>query len=358
MLKSLVVLVMLAGTSWSFDRALPGYEFDFPRDHFAHPTFEIEWWYYTGNVQTADNRRFGYELTFFRYAVEPAEPATSAWDVDQLYIAHFALSDVEGGQFYRSERLNRGGPGLAGASLEQLEIWNGNWISRWGVDGAQSLFAVTEDVTIKLDLQPAKPPVINGVDGVSQKSEGPGRASHYVTFSRLETAGEFQIEGVTYQVEGASWMDHEFSTDSMGPAQQGWDWMSMQFDDNTELMLYGLRLEDGTADRFSSGTFVDASGTSTHLSADEFSLTPGRVWQSPDTQARYPVEWRIEVPRLAIELNCTPLLDNQEIQSSGSIAPTYWEGSVRYTGTRGGTPLEGSGYLEMTGYEKKIRLGR
>ena len=49
--------------------ALPGYHFAFPRDHFSHPDFQTEWWYYTGNLKSADGRRFGFELTFFRQAV-------------------------------------------------------------------------------------------------------------------------------------------------------------------------------------------------------------------------------------------------------------------------------------------------
>ncbi len=356
--KALILIVMFSGSLWSFDRAVPGFEFGFPEDHFEHPTYEIEWWYYTGNVKTDSGRHFGYELTFFRLATERSAPATSPWDVDQLYVAHFALSDIESGRFIRSERLNRGGPGLAGASFEKLQIWNGNWSSLWGAEGGQSLFAVSDDAGIRLELRPAKPPVVHGVNGVSQKSEGLGRASHYITFTRLDTTGEIEIGGETYSVEGVSWMDHEFSTDSMGPSQQGWDWMSIQFDDNTELMLYGPRLEDGTVDAYSSGTFVNASGSSMHLSADEFSLKPGRTWQSPETGARYPVEWTIEVPGLGIELACSPLLDSQEVQGSESVTPTYWEGAVRYSGTRNGSPLEGVGYLEMTGYDSKIRLGR
>lgn len=356
-----ILLILLALFSFqleAFERALPGYEFEFPQDHFEHPTFEIEWWYYIGNVSTSDRRRFGYELTFFRLAGERNKPLDTPWDVDQVYIAHFALSDIEAGRFYRNERRNRAGPGLAGASKEKLAIWNGNWSSRWTPDGKQALFAVAGDVSIDFALQPTKPAVVNGVAGISQKSQGLGRASHYITFTRLATSGQIRVGGEVYSVAGDSWMDHEFSSDSMGPNQQGWDWMSIQLNDDTELMLYGLRLEDGTHDDFSSGTFVDEQGTGTHLEAAEFSLEPGRIWQSPDSDARYPVEWAIRVPKLEIELQCKPLLDNQEVLAHGSATPIYWEGAVRYEGTRGGKPIAGIGYLEMTGYDKKIRLGR
>ncbi len=353
----LIVIGLYASTAAAFERALPDYAFEFPRDHFEHSAFEVEWWYYTGNVKTVEGRRFGYELTFFRLAVERGEPAETPWDIDRVYLAHFALSDIEAGRFYRHERLNRAGPGLAGASQEKSAIWNGNWSSRWAPGGGQSLFAVAGDVSIDFALQPVKPPVVNGVDGVSQKSQGLGRASHYISFTRLATTGSIRVGGEVYAVEGASWMDHEFSSDSIGPNLQGWDWMSIQLNDGTELMLYGLRREDGAHDAFSSGTFVDARGTAAHIEAAEFSLTPGRTWQSPDSGAQYPLEWTIRVPKLALELRCMPLMDSQEMFTRGSAAPTYWEGAVRYEGTRGGEPIEGAGYLEMTGYDRKIRLG-
>ncbi len=353
----LIAMALWAAPLAAFERALPGYAFEFPRDHFEHPAFEIEWWYYTGNVKTAGGRRFGYELTFFRLAVERAEPVASAWDVDRLYLAHFALSDIEAGRFYRNERLNRAGPGLAGASQEKSTIWNGNWSSRWAADGRQSLFAVAGGVSIDFALRPRKPPVVNGLNGVSQKSQGPGRASHYISFTRLATTGRIRVSGKVYAVEGVSWMDHEFSSDSMGPDSQGWDWMSIQLNDGTELMLYGMRRADGAHDNFSSGTFVDARGVGAHLAAADFSLQPGRIWQSPDSGARYPVEWTIRVPKLEIELRCMPAMDRQEMFTRGSAAPTYWEGAVRYEGARGGEAIAGVGYLEMTGYDGKIRLG-
>ncbi len=357
MLYLLIIIGLLTVPIAAFERASPGYEFEFPRDHFEHPAFEIEWWYYTGNVKTADERRFGYELTFFRLAVERDKPVDTPWDVNQAYIAHFALSDIESGKFYRNKRLNRAGPGLAGASREKSAIWNGNWNSLWTPEGRQSLFAVANDFGIDFALRPVKPPIVNGVDGVSQKSEGLGRASHYITFTRLATTGRIRIGGKIYAVEGDSWMDHEFSSDSMGPNQQGWDWMSIQLNDGTELMLYGMRREDGAHDAFSSGTFVDKRGNGAHLAAADFSLEPGRIWKSPDSDARYPVEWTIRVPKLDIELRCLSLMDSQEMFTRGSVTPTYWEGAVRYEGTRGGETIEGVGYLEMTGYDRKIRLG-
>lgn len=352
MIRLLVLLFFAVTAQAQFRQALPGYEFEFPRDHFAHPEFELEWWYYTGNLMAGDGRRFGFELTFFRNAVERDEPATSAWDVGQLYLAHFAVSDIGGQRFYKAERLNRAGPGLAGADLGRALIWNGNWQVAWS-DGEQALRAVSKDAALDLQLKPAKPPVVNGENGVSQKAAGAGKASHYITFTRLDATGSLQLGGEAFQVEGTAWMDHEFSTDSMGENQAGWDWLSLQLDDGADLMLYRLRREDGSTDLHSAGTYVGADGASTHLKREEFTMTPGARWTSPATGGVYPLEWRVEVPKLKLDLKVTTPLRAQEIVPTNGRGPAYWEGAVDATGSG----ARGVGYLEMTGYAGPLRLG-
>ena len=79
--------------------ALPGYRYEFPRDHFNHPEFQTEWWYYTGNLKSNDGRRFGFELTLFRQAVSRDLAKTAAWDVKDVYLAHLALSDLKVASF-------------------------------------------------------------------------------------------------------------------------------------------------------------------------------------------------------------------------------------------------------------------
>lgn len=352
MIRLLLLLIVAVTAQAQFRQALPGYEFEFPRDHFAHPEFELEWWYYTGNLSAEDGRRFGFELTFFRNAVERDEPATSVWDVDQLYLAHFAISDIEGQRFYKSERLNRAGPGLAGADPARALIWNGNWQVAWQ-DGQQSLRAVSADGALELELKPAKPPVINGENGVSQKADGAGKASHYITFTRLNASGSLRLRGEDFSVDGTAWMDHEFSTDSMGDSQTGWDWMSLQLDDGADLMLYRLRDADGSADPHSAGTYVSADGAAVHLNAEEFTMTPGARWTSPATGGAYPLKWRVEVPKLSLDLTVTTPLQSQEIVPTNGRGPTYWEGAIDAQGEG----VRGVGYLEMTGYAERLRLG-
>jgi predicted secreted hydrolase len=364
----LFLVVLVAASAQAFDRALPGYDFQFPRDHFSHPSFQVEWWYYTGNLKTTEGRAFGFELTFFRLGVggapgessgESAKPTT--WDVDNVYLAHFAVSDIAAGQLHKAERLNRAGPGLAGASAGQARIWNGNWEVRWiepeASLGRQRLWAVSEHFSIELELTPAKPPVVHGVDGVSRKAEGPGRASHYISFTRLGAAGTLSLAGRQYAVRGLAWMDHEFSTDSMGPDQAGWDWMSIQLDSGEDLMLYRMRRKDGSADPVSSGTLVDRQGKVQQLSWRDIVMDPGEPWLSPHTGGRYPLRWEVAIPRLRLELECRAAFADQEIVSQRELSPTYWEGAVTYQGRVGNQETGGVGYLEMTGYDKPIALG-
>jgi predicted secreted hydrolase len=223
--------------------------------------------------------------------------------------------------------------------------------------GIQHLEAVAAGFAVRLRLRPEKPPVIHGIDGVSQKAAGAGRASHYISLTRLAASGEIEIGGHQDAVEGSAWMDHEFFTHQLDEEQTGWDWFSIQLDDGTDLMLYRLRRVDGNADPFSAGTVVDARGDARHLAANAFTLQPaGRTWRSPRTGGDYPLAWRISVPSLDLSLDAATPLDQQEIVSSHRSVPSYWEGAIRLSGRRGGRPVSGTGYLEMTGYDRAVRL--
>jgi predicted secreted hydrolase len=336
--------------------ARPGYHYSFPRDYFNHPDYQTEWWYYTGNVQSADGHRFGFELTFFRQGVARDAAHHGAWDIQDLYLAHLALSDLTGGHFYHLERTNRAGPGIAGVDEDAQRIWNGNWQIQWK-DSGQALQAISEHFDLRFTMHSEKPPVINGENGVSQKAAGPGHASHYISLTRLDTRGSIRLDSKTFSVSGLAWMDHEFFTHELTPDQAGWDWMSVQLDDKSELMLFHIRRKDGSIDPYSAGTYVDAQGNPTHLREADFVLQPeGNTWKSPVSGATYPLRWKILVPKLGIELSATTPLASQELAGDSAAAPTYWEGAVVLSGKRAGASMAGSGYLEMTGHTNRAVL--
>ena len=343
----LLALLCAAAHGQEYAPALPGYQYEFPRDHFNHPSYQTEWWYYTGNLRAKDGHRFGFELTFFRQGVSRV-PNPSPWAVHDLYMAHLALSDISGGHYYATERLNRAGPGIAGIEAPAETVWNGNWQTKIGIK-THHLQGIGENYAIDLKATPGKPPVIHGTDGVSQKAEGVGHASHYVSFTRMNSVGTVVLNGTKYEVVGDTWMDHEFFSDSMNGEEVGWDWLSVQLEDNSELMLYRLRHRDGSVDPYSSGTYIDAQGRTSHLALHDFSMTPaGETYKSPKTGATYPIAWSVTIPELKLQLDITTPLQSQEFVSR--FGPSYWEGAVDTAGHHGDKPVRGTGYLEMTGY--------
>jgi predicted secreted hydrolase len=325
----------------------------FPADHGPHDDYQTEWWYYTGNLTASTGEHFGFELTFFRRALQPPSARvarTSDLATDQVFLADFALTDVSGGRHDVVERLERGAGGLAGAQAEPYRVW----LDDWSVDGAPGgqlrLRAAAGDVALALALHDTKGPVLQGDRGYSRKGAQAGNASYYYSLTRLTTAGEVTARGRTFAVSGLGWMDHEFSTSALEPGLVGWDWFSLQLSDGSEVMLYGLRRADGTFGPFSSGTLVAPDGTTRHLSAQDFAFQATGHWRSPHTGAVYPAGWTVEVPQANLRLSVTPYLADQEM----AVSLPYWEGATRVQGSVGGRPVTGDGYVELTGYAASL----
>jgi predicted secreted hydrolase len=354
-------LILAASTpsAAQWKEAAPGYAFVFPRDHGSHPDYKIEWWYYTGNVKSADGRRFGYQVTFFRVGVDHTPSNPSRWAVRDLHMTHLAVSDAAGPRYRFSEKLSRGGPGLAGAKTDEYYVWNDDWTAMLdaGDDAGGGrrerhlLRASSPQAGVDLVLEPGKRPAINGINGISQKGAQPGNASHYYSLTRMPTRGSISIDGERFEVEGESWMDHEFGTSFLEPEQRGWDWFAIQL---SELMLYQLRRADGSRDPRSSGTIVDPSGKTTHLANVDFTLTRGKAQFKSKNGAVYPIEWTIAVPSQRIHLKVTTPIEDQELSLVPSTGIAYWEGMIDVIGTGGNSPVTGSGYLEMTGYHGSL----
>ena len=348
-----IATALRASNEQGYARAIAPREFRFPADHGPHPEFRTEWWYYTGNLETAEGRRFGFQLTFFRSALAPEMPVReSAWATRQAWLAHFTVSDVDGGRFHSFERWSRGAVGLAGARAEPFRVWVKDW--RAEAVGSPSedptppmhLAAAEGDVGIDLVLQPGKPPVLQGDRGLSRKSAEVGNASYYYSLTRMPAAGTIHLGGERFAVTGLAWMDREWSTSSLGRDQVGWDWFALQLSDGSDLMLYRLRRQDGAADPASSGTVVVPTGDARHLRLADFQIAPSGEWRSPRSGGRYPGQWRVRIPAEELDLEVRPLLADQELD----VSFRYWEGAVEVAGNRRGRPVRGRGYVELTGY--------
>jgi predicted secreted hydrolase len=340
-------------SGFTYQLALPGRKLSFPADHYSHPDFRTEWWYYTGHLETETGKRYGYQVTFFRFGVRDRQQEMKDQPLfTDLYMAHFALSDIAAKKFIYRERINRGYGDRAGAETDRYRVWNEDWRVD-GADNHHQIFVSDRGTTLKLSLRSLKPPTLHGDNGHSQKGEGEGRASYYYSLTRMQTDGALTIDGKTEKVRGLSWMDHEFGSNQLREDQVGWDWFSIQLDNQTELMLYLMRRKDGTVDPYSSGTLVSAGGATKHLALADFGIQVLERWKSPGSGANYPMRWKVSIPSEQIELELNPTFPAQELITSRSTRVTYWEGAVGITGTFRGAPVRGNGYVEMTGYAGK-----
>ncbi len=347
-----------------------GHVFSFPRDHGSHPDFKVEWWYVTGHLFGPSKERFGVQATFFRRAQgrrsiadagvssgAQVSPDVKGSEVarfrsDEIYLFHAALLEVSTGRFIHSERLARAGWD-AGAETEWLSVRvRGASLKSTSPQGNQSALraSIRDGAAFDLLLDPLKPLVIFGKDGVSRKGDSPTAASWYLTFPRMKAGGELFLEGKTVPVQGEVWMDHEISSSQLTGEQAGWDWAGIQFEDGREIMVYRLRRKDGSTDPASALTWVDKAGVTTEFGAAEFDWDASGKWKSPRSGAEYPLPVRLKAVDPATgrqeQWTLQPLAADQELDGSVSKVP-YWEGACRVL--KDGKPV-GSAYVELTGY--------
>jgi len=320
--------------------------FSFPSDHGPHEKFKTEWWYFTGNLDTKEGRHFGYELTFFRTALssKPQE-RKSKWASKNIYMAHFAISDVKNRDFYTFDRFSRDGLSLAGA--QTLKIWLEDWVVL-RENKLMTLSASEKNVSINLTMSENKPVTLQGNNGLSMKGPSRGNASYYYSCTRLNTEGIIKIDNNNFHVHGLSWMDREWSTSTLEENQIGWDWFAIQLSDGREVMYYQIRKKDGSAESLSNGTLINIDGSGKFLSLNDVKLQVIDYWKSSDGKAIYPSEWYLNIPKEKLELHIIPYMPDQEL----NLTVRYWEGAVKVTGTWQEKNISGNGYVELTGYSQ------
>jgi predicted secreted hydrolase len=337
----------------SFSKAIQPKTFEFPKDHGPHKNFKTEWWYFTGNLISTNGEKFGYQFTIFRNAVNTDSlKGNSKWRSNQFYMGHFAVTDINENRFYFDEKFSRDGNNLAGATVkDKFRVWLEDWeviqindSSNYDLPNLK-LIANMENVSLELIIKAEKPKILQGNNGLSQKGSKIGNASYYYSYTRLETEGNLTIDNKEYLVSGNSWMDREWSTSALSNDQVGWDWFSIQLDDNTELMYYQMRKSDGEPDIFSKGVIIDSNGKKDTFNLDEVKLTVQDYWLSP-SNTKYPSGWLLKIPRQNLSLTIKPAIKNQLLD----VSVKYWEGSVNITGLKLGKKILGSGYVELTGY--------
>lgn len=334
------------GETTGFPRVTAVRPLAFPEDHGAHPEYRHEWWYFSGNLRDLAGQRYGFQLTFVRFALRPYILLRgSHWGAQQVYLAHFALSDVGAGRFHAWERYARDAQRLAGAQTRPLRVWLEDWSlaadrqepTLWRLRAAEG------DSGIDLRLRAEKPVVLHGNEGLSQKSAEHGNATYYYSLTRMRAEGTIRSGGASREVRGGAWFDREWGTAGLAPYQTGWDWFALQFSDGQDLMYFQLRERDGAQSPFSSGSLVAADGHVLALRREDVSLEVLDWWRAPQG-VRYPARWRLSVWPLRRRWEVRPVLADQELR----VSLRYWEGAVDVLDEEGRT--SGVGYLEMTGY--------
>jgi predicted secreted hydrolase len=337
-----------------FSCADPSYVYHFPRDHGSHPTFKIEWWYYTGVVKSEDGRTFGFQWTAFRNGLVPEsgkKKTLEDFGSQQIFFAHAALSDVQNQKFYFAERRSRGFFDEAQASTEKLDVRVQDF-SVMETQGAHQLKAHGNDFELSLQATPKKNLVFHGNKGVTQKDPGACQASHYLSYTRMAVSGQIGVGGETRRVTGEAWMDHEFSSSQLLKKTLGWDWFSLQLDNHEEIMLYFLRDAQGGILESSSGSLVRAGGGVEPLKKSDIEIRVLSRQVSGASQTEYPSQWQLEIPKYSLSLTLTSAFADQELTTEESTGISYYEGVIHALGKRHHTAVKGHGYVELTGYKK------
>ncbi len=327
----------------------PGRALAFPRDEGSHPEFRVEWWYITGWLEDAARRPLGFQITFFRARPSRGSGNPSAFAPRQILIAHAALSDPAHGKLIHEQRAARSAFDLAGAREDGLHVWLDDWLLR--AEGA-GYRAKISGAALSLDLAfaPTQPTLLQGESGYSRKGPRADAASYYYSQPHLAVRGEIERSRKRETVQGTAWLDHEWSSSYMDERAAGWDWIGIHLDGGGALMAFRMRDAAG-ASLWAGATLRTPGQPARAYAADEVRFTSRRSWRSPRTGANYPVEWSVTVGDLAFEI--MPLMDDQENDTRLTTGAIYWEGAVR--ASHGGKTV-GCGYLELTGYWRRLRL--
>ena len=348
--ENTVINFLTAQGSGQFAQVKPGIQLQFPKDHAAHTEFRQEWWYFNGNLQSDNGQRYGFHLTFFRFAQDEQEQyAPSGWRHSQSYMAHYSITDIANATHYSYEDYARGAQGLAGGDADPFNVWLNNWYVRETSSECDDCFRLKLNAergghNLRLNLLGSEQPVLHGSGGYSQKDRLSDTASYYYSYPALVADGTLMIGGQRQAVSGSVWMDHEWSSKVLQKGQTGWDWFGLTLDSGASLMLFRLRQQQG--DDYLAGTYITDSGATVAVDAGDIELRPVKWWHSDASGTRYPVAWEISIRSLSLALDIRAEVEDQEFDHSFR----YWEGAVRIMDSNQSDRLMGRGYMELTGY--------
>lgn len=317
----------------------------FPQDEGAHNDL-TEWWYYTGHLDAlapdSSQHHYGFELVVFQALRS---------DLPPVYAAHFAVSDLSRGEFHYDQRrlIAASLPIPNGTSTRGIDVRLGDWTVR-GINGHDQIAAQMKDYAITLDLKGLKAAILHNGNGII--TFGLGGFSYYYSRTRMAISGTMLDHNQLLQVTGQAWMDHQWGN-FLPLGEEGWDWFSLQLNNNVEIMLYFVH-DAGNKIVSTYIDYIDDQGKNILIPQSKVRMTVQDRWSSPGTGISYPSGWRLELndPHLQMTLLLTPQLKNQELITYNSTGNVYWEGAVTIQGQSNRGAIAGEGYVELTGYTK------
>lgn len=339
----------------AFAQPTPKRTLQWPQDHGPHPDFRTEWWYFTGWFESPTlPEPFGVQITFFRSAPDTPQQTNSRFAPTQLLFAHAALAIPKEGQLIHADIIRRAGSG--GAQLqanpeEVLSIALPGWALTTKDGQLWHCSIEHNNLSMRLSMNTTQRLWMQGDEGYSRKGPLPEQSSHYATLPHMQAQGQVRIKGQNHQVKGTFWMDHEWSSTVLAPEAQGWDWVGLHGNKGESLMAFRIRHKDSVRPPiWTHAALRSADGQVSTLAPIQFENQG--FWTSPRTGVQYPVRQTLKVGTRQWALE--PLMNDQELDARSSTGTLYWEGAVRVMDEH--SQPWGRGYLEMTGYDRPMKL--
>lgn len=304
-----------------------------PADHANHPRFKMEDWYWNGHLVAEDGRRFDFFFSILRRNTrgDRINGVPILLIHPEFYLGVGAITDRAGSRYLTDFRTNLFDPGGAGAD-DTRPFWFHENGSAQFADGKLDLHFTAKKTQLHLTLTPEKPVALYGEKGFVA---GPNDPHYIYSLTRLDAAGVVVEGGRGIPVKGVAWFDH-YLGDPHSATFRAWDWLSLQLDDGTELMLAQLHRDDEEQTVPYLALEIGKDGSVRQTTATWKVL---RRWVSPKTKREYRLEWQIDAPGLSVHIN--PVFDGQEFKEA-----YLWEGAVQVEGTHDGHPVGGEAYLE------------
>jgi predicted secreted hydrolase len=301
-----------------------------PADDAYLPSQQVQWWYWTGHLQTDDGRRFGFEVVFFTF---------DAFLFMRNQLVQAAITDINGQRFVYSEWVKFHLPNRTPNGFTLSSDATGS-VTASGGNGHDRLHSELGEFVLDLDLQSTKPPVLHY--GGDPHPYVFGGFTYYYSRPQMTTTGTLRIAGKTHQVTGTSWFDRQYG-ELFQAIDQGWQWFAIELDDNRQIMLFDFNGDESTVEK--SGSITDANGCTLQLAPQQFEVVILDYWTSPLTGCVYPSGWRVRVNDESFTVQ--PEVRDQQLCGRHSlwVGPVYWEGACSVGGA-----VTGRAYVELNGY--------